>query len=64
MTGTEGEKGAFDLGKVWVVKIGSSLLTNAGAGLSAEAVSGWVDDIARLHARDFQIVLVSSGAVA
>ena len=61
MTGTDT---TFDPGKVWVVKIGSSLLTNAGAGLAVEAVAGWVDDISRLRADGIQIVLVSSGAVA
>lgn len=61
MTGTDA---TFDPGNVWVVKIGSSLLTNAGAGLAVEAVAGWVDDMARLRADGIQIVLVSSGAVA
>ena len=59
MTRTE-----FDPGRVWVVKIGSSLLTNAGAGLAVEAVAGWVDDIAWLRAQGVDVVLVSSGAVA
>ncbi|WP_148255233.1 glutamate 5-kinase [Aidingimonas lacisalsi] len=47
-----------------VVKIGSSLLTNDGRGLDDEAIGGWVDQIAALHARGIDVVLVSSGAVA
>ena len=50
MTRTE-----FDPGRVWVVKIGSSLLTNAGAGLAVEAVAGWVDDIAWLRAQGVDV---------
>ncbi len=47
-----------------VVKIGSALLTNHGQGLDAVAIGGWVSQIAALHARGLQVVLVSSGAVA
>ncbi|MCK0716140.1 glutamate 5-kinase [Chromohalobacter sarecensis] len=47
-----------------VIKIGSALLTNDGRGLDAEAIGGWVDQIASLHARGVEVVLVSSGAVA
>jgi glutamate 5-kinase len=48
----------------WVVKIGSSLLTNDGQGLAVAAISGWVEQIARLRQDGRQILLVSSGAVA
>ena len=34
-----------------VVKIGSSLLTNAGAGLDRNAIAGWVRQIAQLRKR-------------
>ena len=34
-----------------VVKIGSSLLTNAGAGLDRDAVADWAGQIAALRAR-------------
>ena len=61
MTGTDA---TFDPGRVWVVKIGSSLLTSPGSGLALEAVAGWVDDIAWLRASGVEVVLVSSGAVA
>lgn len=47
-----------------VVKIGSALLTNDGRGLDEAAIGGWVDQIAALHARGIEVVLVSSGAVA
>jgi len=47
-----------------VVKIGSSLLTNAGAGLDRSAIADWVRQIAALRQRHFEIVVVSSGAIA
>lgn len=47
----------------WVIKIGSSLLTADGAGLDQAAVAVWVDQIAELHKRQVEVVLVSSGAV-
>ncbi|CAM3599980.1 glutamate 5-kinase [Halomonas sp. FME1] len=47
-----------------VVKIGSALLTNDGRGLDEPAIGGWVDQIAALHQRGVEVVLVSSGAVA
>ena len=51
-------------GKTWVIKVGSSLLTNHGAGIDRSLVQGWVDDIAALKKEGGRIVLVSSGAVA
>ena len=48
----------------WVIKIGSALLTNDGRGLDSDAISDWVEQIARLHAAGKKIILVSSGAVA
>jgi len=47
-----------------VVKVGSSLVTNAGQGLDHEALARWAGQIAELKRRGKQIVLVSSGAVA
>ncbi|MFG6178630.1 glutamate 5-kinase [Halomonas sp. THAF12] len=47
-----------------VVKIGSALLTNDGRGLDEASIGGWVDQIAALHRRGIEVVLVSSGAVA
>ncbi|VAW89085.1 Glutamate 5-kinase / RNA-binding C-terminal domain PUA [hydrothermal vent metagenome] len=48
----------------WVVKVGSSLLTNDGAGLDLELMALWVEQIQRLRARGIEVVLVSSGAVS
>lgn len=50
--------------KRWVVKIGSALLTNDGEGLDADAIAGWVQQMAELRLRGIELVLVSSGAVA
>ncbi|WP_017525697.1 glutamate 5-kinase [Pusillimonas noertemannii] len=47
-----------------VVKVGSSLVTNEGRGLDLAAVAQWAAQIAALHARGKQVVLVSSGAIA
>jgi glutamate 5-kinase len=47
-----------------VVKIGSSLLTNAGAGLDRGAIADWVRQIAQLRARGVEVLVVSSGAIA
>jgi len=48
----------------WVIKIGSALLTNNGAGLDRNAIDGWVDQIADLLLQGKEVVLVSSGAIA
>jgi glutamate 5-kinase len=47
-----------------VVKVGSSLVTNEGAGLDLGAVANWARQIAALGASGREIVLVSSGAIA
>ena len=47
-----------------VVKVGSSLVTNAGRGLDAEAITRWGAQIAALRALGKEVVMVSSGAVA
>jgi glutamate 5-kinase len=47
-----------------VVKIGSSLLTNAGAGLDRGAIADWVRQIAELRKRGIEVLVVSSGAIA
>jgi glutamate 5-kinase len=48
----------------WVVKIGSALLTNDGAGLERRILSGWVAQMAACCDAGRELVLVSSGAVA
>lgn len=47
-----------------VVKIGSSLLTNAGAGLDRSAIADWTSQIAALRKRGIEAIVVSSGAIA
>jgi glutamate 5-kinase len=47
-----------------VVKIGSSLLTNAGAGLDRDAIADWAHQIGELRARGVEVLVVSSGAIA
>jgi len=47
-----------------VVKVGSSLVTNQGAGLDLDALSNWARQIAALNANGREVVLVSSGAIA
>lgn len=48
----------------WVIKVGSSLITNDGRGLNLPAIHGWSEQIAALREAGKEIVLVSSGAVA
>ncbi len=50
--------------KRWVVKIGSSLLTNDGQGLNHVGIDTWVDQLTQLRREGLDVVLVSSGAVA
>ncbi len=47
-----------------VIKIGSALLTGNGERLDAEAISGWVAQIAGLRQQGIEVVLVTSGSVA
>ena len=48
----------------WVIKIGSSLLTNDGAGLDLAWIARWMEQIRQLHRAGKEVVLVSSGAVS
>ncbi len=48
----------------WVIKIGSSLITDEGRGLNTQAIQSWVEQIARLRESGKEVLLVSSGAVA
>jgi glutamate 5-kinase len=50
--------------KRWVVKVGSSSVTNNGLGLDFTAIAGWAEQLVALQSTGVQIVLVSSGAVA
>ena len=47
-----------------VIKIGSALLTNDGAGLNTAGIATWVEQISALRKKGIEVVLVSSGAVA
>lgn len=48
----------------WVIKIGSTLLTDHGNGLNLNSLKAWVAQIMQLRRREINVVLVSSGAVA
>jgi glutamate 5-kinase len=50
--------------KRWVVKIGSSLITNNGQGLNLPAIKAWMSELAELRKQGYELILVSSGAVA
>ncbi len=50
--------------RCWVIKIGSSLITNNGSGLDTQAIESWVQQLVKLQKQGIQVVLVSSGAVA
>ncbi len=50
--------------KRFVVKVGSTLVTNRGEGLDVAAIAQWARQIAHLQAAGKQVVLVSSGAIA
>ncbi len=47
-----------------VVKVGSSLVTNEGRGVDAEAIGNWSRQLAALAQRGREVVMVSSGAIA
>jgi len=48
----------------FVVKVGSTLVTNRGAGLDESAIARWAEQVARLRQAGKEFVLVSSGAIA
>ena len=48
----------------WVIKIGSALLTQEGAGLRHTSLDAWVEQMMQLRAAGVDLVVVSSGAVA
>jgi glutamate 5-kinase len=47
-----------------VVKVGSSLVTNDGRGVDAQAIGNWARQLAALAAQGREVVMVSSGAIA
>jgi glutamate 5-kinase len=54
----------IELAKTLVVKVGSSLVTNDGRGLDADAIARWAAQVAKLAALGKRVILVSSGAIA
>ena len=50
--------------KRWVVKVGSSLVTDDGCGLHRGLIGDWAAQIARIVRDGRQVVLVSSGSIA
>jgi glutamate 5-kinase len=47
-----------------VVKVGSSLVTNEGRGLDADAIGQWCEQLATLAKEGREVIMVSSGAIA
>jgi glutamate 5-kinase len=47
-----------------VVKVGSSLVTNEGKGVDAEAIGNWCRQLAVLAREGREVIMVSSGAIA
>ena len=47
-----------------VVKVGSSLVTNEGRGVDAQAIGNWARQLAALAGQGREVVMVSSGAIA
>jgi glutamate 5-kinase len=47
-----------------VVKVGSSLVTDEGRGIDAQAIGNWCRQLAALAAQGRELVMVSSGAIA
>ncbi len=47
-----------------VVKVGSSLVTNEGRGVDADAIDNWSRQLAALAAQGRELMMVSSGAIA
>ncbi len=48
----------------WVVKIGSSMITNDGKGLDVRSIDAWVRQMTVLHRSGRELLIVTSGAIA
>lgn len=48
----------------WVIKVGSSLVTEEGQGLNSSLIRQWSDQVMELRLAGVEIILVSSGSVA
>ncbi len=47
-----------------VIKVGSSLVTNEGRGVDAQAIGNWCRQMAALAQQGREVIMVSSGAIA
>jgi glutamate 5-kinase len=56
--------GALQGARRIVVKVGSSLVTNEGRGVDAEAIGNWSRQLAALAGQGREVLMVSSGAIA
>jgi len=54
----------FSTTKRIVIKVGSSLVTNNGAGLDHSAIANWAEQMAALLQTEHAVLMVSSGAIA
>ena len=51
-------------GQCWIIKVGSSLVTQNGRGLNLAAMHIWAAQIKLLHERGYRLAVVSSGSIA
>ena len=63
MTDKNGQAALRDARRI-VVKVGSSLVTNEGRGLDAQAIGQWCEQLAALVKDGREVIMVSSGAIA
>ena len=64
MSEAQQHQGALRDARRIVVKVGSSLVTNEGRGVDAEAIGNWCRQLAELARQGREVVMVSSGAIA
>lgn len=60
----ENARSSLSLSRRILIKIGSSLLTNHGAGLDLASMQSWASQMASLQREGCQLLLVTSGSVA
>ena len=63
-TATPAAAGVFPGARRIVVKVGSSLVTNEGRGVDAQAIGNWSRQLAALALQGRELLMVSSGAIA
>lgn len=49
---------------IWVIKVGSAMLTNHGKAIDIEAIDDWAKQIKAIRNQGKKVILVSSGAIA